>query len=92
MEITTLIAMIAAVSGVVLGWVGRNRAFKQEVTQEASGSATLRTDVQYIKRGVDDIQADVRVQGQRTDILTERVTRVEESAKQAHHRINKLEE
>lgn len=92
MEFTTVTAIVAAVSGVVLGWVTRTSAFKKDVAQEAGTGAALRTDVEYIKRGVDDIRADVRVQGQRTDALSERVTRVEESAKQAHKRIDKLEE
>ncbi|MEK3762691.1 hypothetical protein MKZ07_30370 [Paenibacillus sp. FSL P4-0338] len=90
MEITTITAIVAAVSGVVLGWVTRTSAFKKDVAQEAGSGAALRTDVEYIKRGVDDIRADVRVQGQRTDVLSERVTRVEESAKQAHLRISEI--
>ncbi|MNU04128.1 hypothetical protein D3C72_2484130 [compost metagenome] len=51
-----------------------------------------RADVEYIKRGVDDIRVDVRMQGQKVDGLAERVTRVEESAKQAHKRLDRLEE
>lgn len=92
MEVSTIVAMIAALSGIALGWIGRTSTFKQEVAQEAGNGAVLRTDVEYIKRGVDDIRADVRVQGQRTDALAERVTRVEESTKQAHKRIDKIEE
>lgn len=91
-EITTITALVAAVSGVVLGWVTRTSAFKKDVAQEAGSGAVLRTDVEYIKRGVDDIRADVRQQGQRTDALSERVTRVEESTKQAHKRLDKIEE
>jgi hypothetical protein len=34
---------------------------------------------------------EIRSQGQRYDMLAERVTRVEESAKQAHRRIDRLE-
>lgn len=32
-----------------------------------------------------------RAQGQKFDALSERVTRVEESTKQAHHRLNRLD-
>ncbi|MGE6576253.1 hypothetical protein ACQKFM_15155 [Paenibacillus xylanexedens] len=51
-----------------------------------------RADVDYIKRGVDDIRLEQRVQAQRVDALSERVTRVEESAKQAHKRIDRKED
>ncbi|WP_426251383.1 hypothetical protein [Paenibacillus pabuli] len=46
----------------------------------------------YIKRGVDDIRLEQRAQAQRVDVLSERVTRVEESAKQAHKRIDRKED
>lgn len=92
MELTTVVAMIAALSGIVIGWLGRNRMVKHDIAQEAGSDAVQRTDVEYIKRGVDDIRVDLRMQGQRLDGLSERVTRVEESSKQAHKRIDRLEE
>lgn len=90
--VTTLIAALAAISGILLGWIGRTKAFRDEVSQEATVEASLQTDVSYIKRGIDDIRVDVRMQGQRVDGLSERLTRVEESAKQAHKRLDRLEE
>ncbi|MNC72600.1 hypothetical protein D3C75_1236720 [compost metagenome] len=84
--------MLAAISGILLGWSGRSRQIRQEVRADGGNEGALRQDVEYIKRGVDDIRVDVRMQGQRVDGLVERVTRVEESAKQAHKRIDRLEE
>lgn len=92
MELTALIGVVAAISGILLGWLGRNRSLKKEIAQEAGAEAVQRTDVEYIKRGVDDIRVDLRMQGQRLDGLAERVTRVEESSKQAHKRLDRLEE
>ncbi|MGG4096218.1 hypothetical protein [Paenibacillus lautus] len=88
----TLIGAICAISGMLLGWIGRTKAFKDEVASEATADASLQTDVSYIKRGIDDIKVDVRIQGQRMDGLTERLIRVEESTKQAHKRIDELKE
>ncbi|WP_211746408.1 hypothetical protein [Paenibacillus sp. Marseille-Q4541] len=90
--LTTIIAALAGVSGIWLGWTGKTKAFRAEVVQEATADASLHTDVSYIKRGIDDIKVDVRIQGQRMDGFAERLTRVEESAKQAHKRIDKIEE
>ncbi|WP_287021540.1 hypothetical protein [Cohnella sp.] len=86
-----LISAAAAISGIILGWLGRSRTVRQDVVTEASKDALLRSDMDYIKRGIEDIKVEQRVQGQRFDALAERVTRVEESAKQAHKRIDRLE-
>ncbi|WP_256717368.1 hypothetical protein [Paenibacillus odorifer] len=91
-EPTTIVAMIAAVSGVVLGWTGKTQAFKKDVAQEAGNGASLRTDVEYIKRGVDDMRLEQRAQGQRFDLLSERVTRIEEASKSYHKRLDRFEE
>lgn len=92
MEWTVLISVIAAISGLILGWSGRTRSFRQDIIQEAGADALQRADVDYIKRGVDDIRLEQRAQAQRVDVLSERVTRVEESAKQAHKRIDRKED
>jgi hypothetical protein len=89
-EITTITAILTAASGLILGWIGRATVVRQEVAREAGSGAALRTDVEYIKRGVDDMRLEQRAQGQRFDVLSERVTRVEESAKQAHLRISEI--
>ncbi|RAU98126.1 hypothetical protein [Paenibacillus sp. YN15] len=87
----TLIGMIGVASGVMLGWMGRARSTKQDTVQQAGSDAKLRSDMDYIKRGVDDIRLEQRSQGQRIDVLSERVTRLEESSKQAHKRLDRLD-
>ncbi|SEK74367.1 hypothetical protein SAMN04488688_102146 [Paenibacillus sp. cl141a] len=82
--LTVIISVIAAFNGIPLGRYGKTKSFKDEVAREATTDAYLYTDVSYIKRGIDDIEVDVRIQGQRMEWLTERLTRVEESAKQAY--------
>lgn len=89
--ITAAISAAAAISGIVLGWLGRSRAVRQDTATEASKDARLQADIEFIKRGVDDLRIEQRAQGKRFDDLTERVTRVEESAKQAHKRLDRLE-
>jgi outer membrane murein-binding lipoprotein Lpp len=85
--ITAVISAAAAISGIVLGWLGRSRTVRQDGAEDGE----LRASVEYIARGVDDLRVEIRSQGQRYDMLAERVTRVEESAKQAHRRIDRLE-
>lgn len=90
MEWAGIIGIIGAVSGIFLGWTGRAKVSKQEITQEATVDAVLRTDVGYIRHSVDDVRMVQGLQGQKFEALTEKVIRVEESAKQAHKRIDDL--
>ena len=92
MEVVTLdwaviVSAAAAISGIILGWLGRSRT----VRQDGAADGELRASVEYIARGVDDLRMELRSSNQRYDMLAERVTRVEESAKQAHRRIDRLE-
>ncbi|MGO4347523.1 hypothetical protein AB4Z45_18710 [Paenibacillus sp. MCAF9] len=90
-SIIMLLSALGVISGITIGWLGRNRTARQDVKAEAGEDAILRTDVKYIMRGVDEVRLEQRAQGKRFDMLSERVTRVEESAKQAHNRIDRLD-
>jgi hypothetical protein len=85
-----IISIVASVSGIYLGWSAKAREQKKETKSETAATTSLKMDVEYIKRGVDDIRIEQRTQGQKVDELSERVTRVEESAKQAHKRIDEM--
>ncbi len=86
------ISVLAALSGMVLGWTGKARTVRQDTIAEAKEDATIKSELQYIKRGIDDVRFEQRAQGKRFDELAERVARLEESTKQAHHRLNRLDE
>ena len=64
---------------------------KQEAKEEASYDAKLETQLDYISRGVDDIRIDLKANEKQIVALGERVTRVEDSSKQAHKRLDKVE-
>lgn len=95
MEWVAAISILSAVSAILLGWLGFMRkiqnSIKDSIRDEASAGAEIKTDMDYIKRGVDEMRLEQKDQGRRFDTLSERVTRVEESAKQAHHRLNRIE-
>lgn len=50
----------------------------------------LASDIGYIKAGIDDLKSEVRAIKSELSELNMRVTRVEESTKQAHKRIDQL--
>jgi len=94
MDTATIIAVIsvaATLSGMVLGWLGRSRTVRQDTFQDAGREAKLQTDMEYIKRGVDDTRIEVKTQGKKFDEFSERLTRAEESVKQAHKRLDRIE-
>lgn len=90
--ISALIGVVAAISGVILGWSARAKEIRKDAEKDAELQTTLRTDLEYLKRGVDDIRLEQKAHGQRIDAIAERLTRVEESAKQAHKRIDRIEQ
>lgn len=63
---------------------------KKETGADGEFKGSLKTDIDYIKRGVDDLRKD------NTDIkddikdLDHRVTLVESSVKSAHHRLDDM--
>lgn len=92
MEFSVILAVITALSGMALGWMGRTRTIRQDAAHDAGTITALQTDLDYIRRGIDDIRLDQRVQSQRIDVLSERVTRIEESSKSLSKRVDKIEE
>lgn len=90
--ITAVISAIATVGGMWLGWLAKGREQAKEHRTEGGSAARMQTDMDYIKRGVDELRLEAKDQGRRFDELSERVTRVEESSKQAHKRLDGMEQ
>lgn len=89
--IASIVAVISAISNVILGWKGNARSNNKDTAEDVRKDAIMQSNVDYIKRGIDELRLEIKDQGRRFDELTERVTRVEESTKQAHHRLNRME-
>ncbi|MDA2639021.1 hypothetical protein PDQ79_31980 [Bacillus cereus] len=54
-------------------------------------SKSIKAELGYIRKGVDDIRIDLKASEKQMVALGERVTRVEESTKQAHKRLDTTE-
>lgn len=89
--------IIFGISGMVVGLIGvvcsivavsRNRSADDR--NEGKEGGVVLTELGYIKAGVDDLKRDNRdIRGDLKN-LDERITRNEESTKQAHKRIDAL--
>ena len=89
--------MVFGISGMVVGFIGvicsivavsRNRSTEDKNAGKEDG--VVLTELGYIKAGVDDLKRDNREIRGDLKTLDERVTRNEESTKQAHKRIDAL--
>ena len=63
----------------------------RDVRGDARADAEIESDIKYIARGVDDIRLEQRAQREQMGVISERLTRVEESAKQAHKRLDRID-
>lgn len=86
-ELSLLIAAVGTLVG-VLGYLLNS---KSNIKNDGAKDAQLSTKLEYISKGVDDIRIDLKANERQMQAFGERVTRVEESAKQAHKRIDKIE-
>lgn len=86
-EVTMLVAVVSAIIGYMGYALNRDRDRKNENQHDAKLEAKL----EYISKGVDDIRIDIKSNEKQLALQAERLTRVEESSKQAHKRLDKME-
>ena len=86
----TVLSIVSAVCAIVFGYLAFVRNKDKE--GDAKADATVLTEIGYIKGGIDDIKAEQREQRKTNTEFVSRLTAVEESAKQAHKRIDRIEE
>ena len=85
------VGVVGTLSGVWLGWTAHKREGTKEIKSDAETAAVLRVDMDYIKRGIDDIRLEQRTQRSELKELAESVRAVEGSASSAHKRIDRLD-
>ena len=90
MSAATIVSLVVGAVGIVFGLVTLFRNKKQDDKAEGQTSGVMISDIGYIKAGVDEIKAEQKEQRKTNEELITRLTRVEESAKQAHKRIDEL--
>lgn len=86
------ISIVAAIAGVVFGLATYNRNKKKDNAEDGKQSGIVLTELGYIKSSVDDIKRKQDQQDEQTLKFMTDLTAVQESAKQAHKRIDTLEE
>lgn len=89
-DFITIIGILSPICAIVFGYATFTRNKKSDTTADAKQDATVLTEIGYIKGGIDDIKAEQREQRKTNTDFISRITAVEQSAKQAHKRIDRL--
>jgi hypothetical protein len=87
----TILTVATGLCAIIFGYLAFRRNQKKDDTDEGSLRGTMLTDIGYIKSGVDDIKDEQREQRKTNADFLERLVDCEASAKQAHKRIDGLE-
>jgi hypothetical protein len=90
--ILSAISVISGVCAIVFGYIAFVRNRDSDKTKEAKSDATILTELGYIKGGIDDVKAEQREQRKTNTDFVGRLVSVETSAKQAHKRIDHIEQ
>lgn len=92
MGIEAIIGIVVGVAGAVFGCVSFFRNKKSDDEEEGKKNGVVLTELGYIKSGVDDIKRKQERQDEQHVEVISRLTAVEASAKQAHKRLDRIEE
>ncbi|XZI53218.1 hypothetical protein ACSXD3_18055 (plasmid) [Clostridium perfringens] len=90
--LVTLVGLVGTVSGIYFGFWKAKKDEQKTLKEDTVQDTVVATKLDYISKGVDDIRLDIKAQDKRISDVVERLIKVEESTKSAHHRIDSLEE
>ncbi len=91
-QLLTVLSIVSAVCAIVFGYLAFVRNRDKDREGDAKADATVLTEIGYIKANTDEIKAEQKEQRKTNTEFVSRLTAVEESAKQAHKRIDSIEE
>lgn len=86
-----VIGAVVGIIGMAVACLALMRDKKNDNKAEGEQTGSLFTEIGYIKAGIDTLKLDLREVRDDMQKLHDTVTRTEESCKQAHKRIDRLE-
>lgn len=91
-ELALLVSVVSVCFSVYFGLKNNKRSDTQELQTRIAENTRLNVKLDEIARNIVEIKEDIRLQKKEVQSLAERMARVEASTKQAHHRIDRIEE
>lgn len=90
-ELSVLISIVSVVFAVTIGVINVRRNKTKDDKSEAHQAATLNVRLESIEDGISEIKSDIKNIIAETKENRERIIKVEESSKQAHRRLDNIE-
>lgn len=90
-DVSVLLSVISVVTAAAAAVTTIKRSNANDNRQQAANLTTLIVKLENISDGVNEIKSDMRNMKSDIQDLRDRLTRVEQSNKSAHHRLDKLE-
>ena len=89
---TQIISTIVALASVFIAIITTLHSFDKDGKGATKDFTRVETKIDYIGGDIKDIRDDVKAVSVRQEDMAERLVKVEESTKSAHHRIDNMEE
>ena len=89
--VSVVFGLLGTVSAILFAYIAYKRNHTADDKDDGKKDGVLFTEIGYIKAGVDDIKRKQEKQDDQHIDVVSRLTAVESSAKQAHHRIDRWE-
>lgn len=100
--VCTIVGGICTILGTIIGYKtfketsekdseDKIKKMKEEVKEDTRYNARIESKLDYIGGDIKEVRDDVKAMGVRQEDMAERLVKVEESTKSAHHRIDGLE-
>jgi len=89
--ILTVISVAGTICAIVFGYKTFARNNRNDETETGMNLGVIMTDLGYIKATLDEIKRQNEKRDDQYIQAVERIAKVEQSAKQAHHRIDNIE-
>lgn len=90
-QFLTGLSIVGSLAAIFFSYMAFSRNRKTDTKDEAKSDATMLSEIGYIKANTDEIKAEQKEQRKTNAEFMERLVAVEASAKQAHKRIDTLE-
>lgn len=84
------ITVICTIVGAIIGYMSYQKKNQKDIENDASQKALMASKLDYISTGVDNIRLDIKAQDAKISNIIERLIKVEESTKSAHHRLDDI--
>lgn len=91
-EIVAVVGMLVSLVALLFTAKGSKRTDVKDLEARVAENTTLNIKLDNIANDIAEIKEEIRTNRQEMQNLTERVAKVEASAKQAHHRLDRMEE